>query len=189
MKTLPLLMLTACLAFAQGPLAPPTVLGPLVGPVPPVGVGGVPQAAMKTLHQVEPRTPLSGGVAAHIISAPGSYYLTGNVNQSGTSNAIRIDVEDVTLDLNGFSVIGSFSGANLAGISIFPSAKNVVVKSGVVRNWSGHAINASAPRFSVKGSACSTTASTEFPPDPTPGSWTVTRSATAAPGSGDLIAA
>ncbi|MES2921472.1 MAG: right-handed parallel beta-helix repeat-containing protein [Verrucomicrobiota bacterium] len=151
MKTLTLLLLTVCTAFAQGPLAPPTVSGPLAGPVPPVGAGGVPQPAMKTLHQIEPRTPLSGGVAAHVISAPGSYYLTGNVNQSGTNNAIRINAEDVTLDLNGFSVIGSFSGANLAGIYIETFAKNVVVKNGIVRNWSGHAINATAPRFSGEG--------------------------------------
>ena len=151
MKSLPLLLLTVCISFAQGPLAPPTVSGPLVGPVAPLSGGGLPQPAMKTLHQVEPRTPLAGGVAAHIISAPGSYYLTGNVNQSGTSNAIRIDVDDVTLDLNGFSVIGSFSGANLAGIGIHPAAKNVAVKNGVVRNWSGHGINASGPRFSGEG--------------------------------------
>src|SRR5262245_25481316 len=72
-------------AFAQGALTPP----------------GAPAPTMKTLAQIEPRTPISS--APFTISSPGSYYLTTNVTVS-TGDAITITVNNVTLDLNGFTI-------------------------------------------------------------------------------------
>lgn len=65
--------------YAQGSLTPP----------------GAPAPTMKTLDQVEPRTPIPSG--SYIISQPGSYYLTANQTSS-----IQIAADDVTLDLMGF---------------------------------------------------------------------------------------
>ena len=65
------LLLTATLNLhAQGSLTPPP---------------GAPAPVMKTLDQVEPRTQVTqttcpgNASAVHVISAPGSYYLTANV--------------------------------------------------------------------------------------------------------------
>src|SRR6187455_75010 len=75
-------------AFAQGPLAPPA---------------GPPAPSMKTLDQVEARTPISS--VPFTISASGSYYFTKNLQFQNTSgNAIAISASDVTLDLNGFTL-------------------------------------------------------------------------------------
>jgi hypothetical protein len=74
--------------FGQGSLTPP----------------GAPAPTMRTLEQVEPRTPISA--AGYIIDRPGSYYLTTNLFGAGGLGAIRIMTNDVSLDLNGFSIIG-----------------------------------------------------------------------------------
>lgn len=68
-----------------GPLDPP-------GPVAPT---------MKTLQQVEPRTPIAS--IPFTITTPGSYYLTGDLAATGTLG-IRINADDVTIDLGGFTL-------------------------------------------------------------------------------------
>ena len=86
-STIPCL-LAACavlpsLLHAQGPLLPPTSPDSIVGPLAPLA-GGNPQPSMKTLHQVEPRTPINNDTVPgdpnyfHVISDSGSYYLTGD---------------------------------------------------------------------------------------------------------------
>src|SRR4051812_44068330 len=90
---------------AQGPLAPPP---------------GVPAPTMKTLDQVEPRREVNAtntpGNATNlfIISAPGSYYLSGNITGVAGKSGILISADSVTLDLNGFALIGGGSGAGIS---------------------------------------------------------------------------
>lgn len=85
----------ATAAFAQGPLTP----------------GGAPAPQGKTLTQIEPRTDvatLAGDANAMIvISQRGSYFLSGNVTIVGAKAGLAIAASDVTLDLNGFSIVGS----------------------------------------------------------------------------------
>lgn len=83
---------------------------------------------MKTLDQVEPRTPLDT-TAPIVISSPGSYYLTGDV--SSTGNGIDIQADDVTVDLNGFTLVGDGSGEGLD----ISSQTNIVVRNGRIRGF------------------------------------------------------
>lgn len=100
--------------FGQGALTPP----------------GAPAPTMKTLDQIEPRAPLSSLPVT--ISASGSYYLTTNLTGFSGTNGITVAANDVTIDLNGFSLSG-VSGA-LDGI-FFQGYSRLTVKNGVIRNW------------------------------------------------------
>jgi len=66
---------------------------------------------MKTLDQVEARTPISS--LPYTITQPGSYYLTADLQGVAGQDGIYVPVDNVTIDLNGFALIGvagSYSG-------------------------------------------------------------------------------
>ena len=94
---------------------------------------------MKTLTQVEPRTLIAA--VPYYITNSGSYYLTGNVGSNG-QDGIVIRVSGVTVDLNGFSVIGSTIGisAPVSGLS------DVIIRNGTVARCSGPGIDLSSVR-------------------------------------------
>lgn len=101
-------------AFAQGSLAPP----------------GGPAPTMKSLAQVEPRTPIA---APTTISNAGSYYLTTNLVGVSGQNGVNVNADDVTLDLNGFALIGVPGSLN--GIHAASARRNLSVRNGTVRGW------------------------------------------------------
>ncbi len=109
--------------FAQGSLTPT----------------GAPAPTMLTLNQVEPRTPVdathtgSGGSSEFLITQPGSYYLTTNVVGISGENGINISANNVTLDLNGFTVQG-ISGA-WSGVYIHAGWTNITVRNGNISGW------------------------------------------------------
>ena len=117
--------------LAQGPLTPPP---------------GAPAPTMKTLDQVEPRTPIDAthtpGDADSLfkITQPGSYYLTGNVTGVDAKYGIEIAASGVTLDLNGFDLVGV--AGSLDGVAVTPlNLVNINVRNGSVRSWGGDGIN------------------------------------------------
>ena len=100
---------------------------------------GPPAPTMKTIQQVEPRTPISSLPVT--IAAPGSYYLTDNLTGVSGQAGITIMSSFVTLDLNGFSLIGvpgSLDGIN-SSLSVL---EHIVIRNGVIRSWGGRGISA-----------------------------------------------
>src|ERR1039458_625653 len=100
--------------FAQGSLTPP----------------GAPAPTMKTLAQIEPRTPISS--VPFTITQPGSYYLTKNLAVT-SGNAIVISAEDVTLDLNGFTLSSPEASPAGTGILLNGTKRNIAIRNGFIR--------------------------------------------------------
>jgi hypothetical protein len=111
-----------------GPLSPP----------------GAPVSSYKTLVEVEPRVAITQeftpGDANSVfsITAPGSYYLTGNVLGEVGKNGVKINAHNVTLDLNGFEIVGvpgSQDGIKALG------GRNQHIFNGSIRDWVGEGID------------------------------------------------
>jgi len=108
-------------AQAQGNLNPP--LGP-------------PQPTMRTLLQVEPRTPITNIPVT--ISQPGSYYLTTNFTITSSGNGITISADNVTIDLMGFTLDGDNTGSS--GIEQNSIYNNATVLNGSLINWQSYGV-------------------------------------------------
>ena len=117
-----LLALTSALLHAQGgSLTPPP---------------GSPAPTMKSLDQVEARTPLVEGAAGVTIdpitggitiSESGSFFLAGNLSVT-KGNGITINADNVSLDLNGFAISSAATPA--AGDGIFSSNSHLTISKG-----------------------------------------------------------
>jgi hypothetical protein len=110
---------------------------------------GPPAPTMKALDQVEPRTIVNDtntpGDANSLfkITQPGSYYLTANLNGVAGKNGITITGSGVTLDLNGFALIGV--GGSLKGINITTAiASGITIRNGTIRSWGGDGIDSAS---------------------------------------------
>ena len=118
-------------ALAQGSLTPP----------------GAPAPTMKTLDQIEPRTPIS--FLPYYIYAAGSYYVVSNLTGIGGGNdGIVIAVDDVTVDLNGFALFSGGSGGS--GVHVAGTHTNLWVRNGTLKGWGTagvDALNASGSQF------------------------------------------
>ncbi|HMN42271.1 MAG TPA: right-handed parallel beta-helix repeat-containing protein [Phycisphaerales bacterium] len=115
------------------------VAGPLNPPAGPVG------PTAKTLAEVEPRVAVNAtntpGDATSVfrIVQPGSYYLAGNLAGVSGKHGIVITASGVTLDLNGFDVVGV--AGSLDGVSATAaSLGNIAVRNGSVRSWGGDGV-------------------------------------------------
>src|SRR5262245_48765450 len=100
--------------LAQGSLTPP----------------GAPAPIFKTLSQVEPRFPISDFQTNLTVS--GSYYLTTNLFSGANNNDainIRTNVSNITIDLNGFSIISTNPAGTQspAGVPI-TEATNIIAR-------------------------------------------------------------
>ena len=69
---------------------------------------------MKTLDEVEPRTPIHQADIPLTITESGSYYLAENVSDNEWGECIIVSADDVTIDLNGFTITGSDYGYSYA---------------------------------------------------------------------------
>ncbi len=124
----------ACVWLANaGDLNPPT------GPITPT---------MKTLDEVEPRIAINAtntpGDADSLfkITQPGSYYLTGNITGVVGKHGVEIVASGVTLDLNGFDLVGVAAMGAFDGVShTVGGLTNIAVVNGSVRNWGDEGVD------------------------------------------------
>lgn len=101
-------------------------IDPPAGPVAPT---------MKTLSEVEPRTPIRASDLPLTISASGSYYLAEDI--PAAAGGIDIDADGVTIDLMGFTLGG---GAG-AGIELNGTQSDITIRNGRVSGWTGIGID------------------------------------------------
>src|SRR5206468_3055870 len=102
-------------SFGQGSLTPP----------------GAPAPTMKTLDQVEARTPISS--LPFVITSSGSYYLVGSLTGTQGTNGITVAVDSVSIDLNGFALIGKPGSSN--GVFATPAIRNLSIRNGTIKGW------------------------------------------------------
>jgi hypothetical protein len=116
----------ACLLGMMVLAAPAAVAGPLDPPGPPAPTPGPePRVALNDAN-----TP-GGSSAVYSITAPGSYYLEGNLTVPADRHGLRILADGVTVDLNGFTIEGgelSWDGVTV-GIQ-----SGVTIRNGAIIN-------------------------------------------------------
>ncbi|MDB6068446.1 MAG: hypothetical protein JWR26_4654 [Pedosphaera sp.] len=111
------------LGFAQGALTPP----------------GAPAPTMKRLDQVEPRTLIAS--LPFTITNSGAYYLGATLTGISGANGITIATNNVTIDLNGFALLGV--PGSLHGIASTVALSDISILNGRLRSWGGCGINLS----------------------------------------------
>lgn len=89
------------------------------------------------LSDCESRIPISS-LPFQIIES-GSYYLTQSIDAAG-SNGITITASNITIDLNGYTLLSDGSGTASA-IFCNSSISNLIIRNGIISNWGGHGIN------------------------------------------------
>lgn len=124
-------------AFAAMLLSGVVIAGGLTPPSGPVA------PTMKPLDAVEPRiainqqnTPADAD-SVFVITQPGSYYLTGDVtfspNPFATQTGIKIAASDVTIDMNGFAIVGTGNTFGELGIEAIGNQSRIMIKNGRLR--------------------------------------------------------
>lgn len=120
----------------------------VVGVAPPV-------CAVDGVVEINQARALASGGFPVVISEAGSYRLSGNLTvPDANTDAIHVTHDDVTIDLNGFSILGHTvcSGSPVTsctptgfGIGIFSQSKdNITVVNGTVRGMGNNGIDLSA---------------------------------------------
>ncbi|MCB9838754.1 MAG: right-handed parallel beta-helix repeat-containing protein [Phycisphaeraceae bacterium] len=118
--------LVCVLALAPASMLPAGELDPPAGAVAPT---------MKDLDDVSPRRILRNDfdtLTPIVIDAPGSYYLGEDILALPSQHGIEIRNRDVTIDLNGFRVLGNTEVGSLDGIVATVASSNIVIRNGSV---------------------------------------------------------
>jgi hypothetical protein len=118
---------------------------------------GVPAFASDGVIEINQASAVHGDVSSGdtagfpvTIGTSGSYILTGNLATILDEAAILISADDVTLDLNGFTVAGGGSCSGLgtavsctasSGTGIASAGDRITVKNGTVRGFGSHGIS------------------------------------------------
>lgn len=142
--------ITALASLALAGTAGLLLAGPLSPPAGPIS------ASYKTIAEVEPRTAVNtvntpgDASSLYVIYAPGSYYLTENLQGVAGKHGIKILASKVTIDLNGFRLQGG-TGATSGIIVSGANLNDITIENGSVTSWGGHGIDlaTAAPTNSI----------------------------------------
>ena len=98
--------------------------------------------AASAAFAAEGRIEIAG---ATTITSPGSYILVANVDAVGTG--IRIESDNVKLDLNGFTIRQASAGLGRDGILVAPGAsvRNIEITNGTIEGFTRHGIYVVGP--------------------------------------------
>lgn len=77
----------------------------------------------------------------YTISSPGFYYITKDLTCAYGNHGISVESDNVTIDLMGFSIIGSPGVAAVYDGIYMNTRENVEIRNGTVRNFSRNGIN------------------------------------------------
>lgn len=128
------------LLVSAGPLNPPA------GAVAPTGK--TTQEVFDRVAAVESRIAINAtntpgdADSVYSITQPGSYYLTGNITGVSGKHGIEIATTGVTLDLNGFELVG-VAGSLDGVVNTLATNGTCIIRNGTVRGWGGHGIRSS----------------------------------------------
>ncbi|MCC6678119.1 MAG: right-handed parallel beta-helix repeat-containing protein [Phycisphaerales bacterium] len=117
------------LVVVAGPLDPPS------GPVQPTGRTQINQQYFITS-------------LPYTISTQGSYVLTGDLIGVAGQHGIVVNADNVTIDLNGFSIAGVPS--SLDGINAVGFRENLTVRNGLIRDWGGNGMQSNTAQCRVE---------------------------------------
>jgi len=108
--------------------------------------GGAITGTMKDLETVEPRKAIRNNLDASpvTITSRGSYYLAENIFALPSQDGIRIDAFEVTLDLNGFSIVGNTDTGSNNGVFVVANRHNVTIKNGTIGPFTQDGISATS---------------------------------------------
>jgi hypothetical protein len=102
----------------------------------------VPAFAVDGVVLINQGTVTAAGGFPYVISQPGSYKLSGNLVVKGDTDGIDITANNVSLDLNGFTISGPdiCSGSpptctGVAGSGVYSNSNNVAVRNGSVTGF------------------------------------------------------
>lgn len=133
------LLVTFCLLVLGGVM----LAGPLDPPAGPVVETDTALRSTDPRVPVGPETTPGDADSVFRIVEPGSYFLAGNITSAASRYAVEISSSNVTLDLNGFEIVGvpgSFDGVRVTT----PGVTGVAVENGVIRDHGFRGINFAA---------------------------------------------
>jgi parallel beta-helix repeat protein len=86
------------------------------------------------------RIEISQDMMPFTIDSSGSYVVTENLTGSASVHGITIAADNVTLDLNGFELVGVANSDD--GISTSSGRRNLVILNGIIRAWDDDGVDA-----------------------------------------------
>ena len=93
----------------------------------------VPAFATDGVIEINQAKVMAAGGFPFVITQPGSYRLTGNLTITTLAIGIHVKADNVTIDLNGFAVVGPGS-ASYEGVAVEPANVNTSVRNGTIQN-------------------------------------------------------